>query len=167
MGTHKRPRRFFICATLPRVQLALMGYGTSGVRSSGALNPTEIAIETMTTSKSGREARLVLESGKAAIKALREESAEALDRLQDYTERFEVWQREWKGASAERETLARRDAEIGRRIAEQHATVIQLAQRLRDSMEHSLKNLRGWTKGLRAYVDHFPKRLGTMKPRKG
>jgi|GEM_PF-1388577 len=121
----------------------------------------------MTTPKGSREARLVLESGKATIKALREGAPEALDQLQDYSDRFEVWQREWRGASPARMAMTRRDAEIGRRIAEQHATVIELTQELRDSMEHSLRNLRGWTKGLRAYVDHFPKRLGTMRPRKG
>jgi hypothetical protein len=34
-------------------------------------------------------------------------------------------------------------------------------------VESSLKSLRGWNRGLKAYIDHFPKQLGTIRPRKG
>ena len=53
------------------------------------------------------------------------------------------------------------------RVAKQHATIIELAERMLSSVERSLKDLKGWSKGIRAYVDHLPKRVSTMKARKG
>lgn len=121
----------------------------------------------MVAAKTEASAELVLERGKGLIKALREGTPEALDQLQEYTECFEEWQKGWKKGPAGSGKLSRAEMDLGNRIAKQHATVIGLAEELMGSFEQSLKNLRGWSKGLRAYIDHYPKRLGTIKPRKG
>ena len=121
----------------------------------------------MVAAKTEASAELVLESGKELIKALRDGTPDALDQLQEYTECIEVWQKGWKRGSVGAVKLSRSEMELGNRIAKQHATVIALAEEMMESVEHSLKNLRGWSKGLRAYIDHYPKRLGTIKPRKG
>jgi oligoribonuclease NrnB/cAMP/cGMP phosphodiesterase (DHH superfamily) len=109
-------------------------------------------------------AKLVLESGKALVKALRSGDTESLDQLEAYTAQFDQWQRSWAKGDVK---LTAREAEFGRRIAEQHALVIELATELKRSVENSLKSLRGWNRGLKAYIDHFPKQLGTIRPRKG
>jgi len=109
-------------------------------------------------------ARLVLDSGKALVKALRAGDSDSLEQLEAYTAQFEQWQRSWGKGEA---SLTAREADIGRKIAEQHACVIELATEMKRSVENSLKSLRGWNRGLKAYIDHFPKQLGTIRPRKG
>jgi hypothetical protein len=109
-------------------------------------------------------AKLVLESGKALVKALRAGDTDSLEQLEAYTAQFDQWQRTWATGEAK---LTSREAEIGRRIAEQHSLVIELATEMKRSVESSLKSLRGWNRGLKAYIDHFPKQLGTIRPRKG
>jgi hypothetical protein len=121
----------------------------------------------MVAAKTEASAELVLERGRELTRALRAGAPEALDQLQEYTECFEAWQKGWKKGAAGAVKLSRAEVELGNRIAKQHATVIGLAEELMGSFEQSLKNLRGWSKGLRAYIDHYPKRLGTIKPRKG
>jgi hypothetical protein len=109
-------------------------------------------------------AKLVLESGKGLVKSLRDGNNESLDQLEAYTALFDQWQRTWaKGDPG----LTAREAEFGRRIAEQHALLIELTAEVQRSVESSLKSLRGWNRGLKAYIDHFPKQLGTIRPRKG
>lgn len=121
----------------------------------------------MVSPKSEGSAELVLELGAELIKALRDNTPDALDQLDRYTECFEQWQKGWKKNQAGAAKVSRAELEIGKRIAKQHATVIVFAEEMMESMEHSIKNLRGWSKGLRAYIDHFPKRMGTIRPRKG
>ena len=109
-------------------------------------------------------ARLVLESGRGLVKALRAGDEAVLEQLEAYTAQFEQWQRSWGKGPVK---LTAREADIGRRIADQHATIIELATEMARSVENSLKSLRGWNRGLKAYIDHFPKQLGTIRPRKG
>lgn len=109
-------------------------------------------------------ARLVLESGRALVKALRAGDTDSLEQLEAYTAQFDQWQRSWAKGQVK---FTAREADIGRRIAEQHALVIELATEMKSSVENSLKSLRGWNRGLKAYIDHFPKQLGTIRPRKG
>ncbi len=109
-------------------------------------------------------AKLVLESGRVLVKALRSGDTDTLEQLEAYTASFENWQRGWAKGQAK---FTAREAEMGRRIAEQHALVIELTTEMKRSVESSLKSLRGWNRGLKAYIDHFPKQLGTIRPRKG
>lgn len=109
-------------------------------------------------------AKLVLEAGKVLVKALRSGDTESLDQLEAYTAQFDQWQRTWAMSEAK---LTAREADLGKRIAEQHALVIELTAEMKRSVENSLKSLRGWNRGLKAYIDHFPKQLGTIRPRKG
>lgn len=119
---------------------------------------------TRDTTETGRN---VLALGKAAIKALSEGAPEALEELERYSDSFEAWQASWKGQAAGRASFSSKEAEIGRRIAEQHATVLELTQQMKEAVEQSLRSLRGRSKGIRAYIDHLPKQIGTMRPRKG
>lgn len=97
-------------------------------------------------------------------KSLRESDPEALDRLDEYTDAFDAWHRSWADRAG---SFSGREREIGERIAEQHATVLKLTEGMLRSVEQSLKELRGWSKGIRAYMDHFPKQVSTMRTRKG
>lgn len=109
-------------------------------------------------------AKLVLESGIRLIRALRAGDTDSLEQLEAYTAQFDRWQRSWGKSQVK---LTAREADIGRKIAEQHVIVIELATEMKRSVESSLKSLRGWNRGLKAYIDHFPKQLGTIRPRKG
>jgi hypothetical protein len=121
----------------------------------------------MVAAKNEGVAESVLALGKELIKALRDSTPDALEQLEQYTDRFELWQKGWKKNQSGAAKVSRAELELGKRIAKQHATVIVLAEEMMESVEHSLKNLRGWSKGLRAYIDHYPKRMGTIRPRKG
>lgn len=98
------------------------------------------------------------------VKSLRDSNPDALELLDEYTECFESWQRSWKATGS---SFSESEREIGQRIADQHGTVIELTEQMILSVEKSLKELRGWSKGIRAYMDHFPKQVSTIKPRKG
>jgi hypothetical protein len=108
--------------------------------------------------------REMLELGTRVVKSLRESSPDALDLLDEYTESFDLWKRSWMGPGG---SFSAKEREIGERIAKQHATVLELTEEMLRSVEKSLKDLRGWSKGIRAYMDHFPKQVSTIKARKG
>ena len=119
---------------------------------------------TSTTSEAGRE---VLALGKAVLKAFKEGGPEVIEDLERYMDAFEEWQKTWNKAPAGKVQFSAKEEEIGRRIADQHATVIMQTEEMKKAVEQSLKNLRGWSKSIRAYIDHLPKQIGTMRPRKG
>jgi hypothetical protein len=109
-------------------------------------------------------AKALLGLGTRVVKALEESSPEALDYLDDYTEAFDKWQSSWE---SEKRVVTGATRELGEQIAQQHATVVALTEEMLHSVEQSLRELRGWSKGIRAYMDHFPKQVSTMKTRKG
>jgi hypothetical protein len=119
----------------------------------------------MATNKNqGESAKEVLALGRRVVKALRDSDPEVLEVLDEYTRAFDVWRSAWAPPGAQ---LSARDRELGERIAEQHATVVELTESMLRSVEQSLRELRGWSKGIRAYMDHFPKQVSTMRTRKG
>jgi hypothetical protein len=109
-------------------------------------------------------AKALLALGKRVAKALRDSDPEVVDLLDEYTEAFDIWRGSWARGGKQ---LSARDREVGERIAEQHAGVIELTESMLQTVEQSLKDLRGWSKGIRAYMDHFPKQVSTMRTRKG
>lgn len=54
-----------------------------------------------------------------------------------------------------------------RRVLKQHDQVLFLAEKMKAQITDSLKNVRKKGKSLNAYVDGYPKRISTMKSRKG
>ena len=122
----------------------------------------------MTTGKTPLDAgKTVLQLGAVAVRALREGAPEALEYLEQYSDSFEQWQKSWKRADQNTVKFSAKEREIGERIAAQHATVLELTEDMYRSLEDSLKDLRGWTKGIRAYMDHLPKKISTIRTRKG
>lgn len=122
----------------------------------------------MATGKTSLDAgKNVLQLGALAVRALREGSPEALEQLEQYTESFETWQKSWKRTAQSPVNFSAKEREIGERIAAQHATVLELTEEMFRSLEGSLKDLRGWTKGIRAYMDHLPSKISTIRTRKG
>jgi hypothetical protein len=111
------------------------------------------------------EAKALLKLGLDTARSLKASNPEALDRLDQYTDAFEKWQMGLSPLSSCELSSAQR--RVMERVAKQHATIIGLAEGMLVSVERSLKDLKGWSKGIRAYVDHLPKRVSTMKARKG
>jgi hypothetical protein len=111
--------------------------------------------------------KVVLQQGVSLVRALKDGSPEALDMLEEYTQSFEDWQKTWKRTGSSAPKFSVKEREIGERIASQHATVLELAEEMSRSLEESLKGLRGWNKGIRAYMDHLPSKISTIRSRKG
>ena len=109
--------------------------------------------------------KAVMKLGLAAAAALKNSHPEALDLLDQYTDAFEKWQKGMSRLSSPE--LSSEERRLMERVARQHGKVIELAESMLASVERSLKDLKGWSKGIRAYVDHLPKRVSTMKARKG
>jgi hypothetical protein len=121
----------------------------------------------MSSQRPSSEARVVLDLGKTLIASLEEASPAALDELERYCDLFAKWENGWKRGRDGAVALSAKDIELGRRIVAQHATVIKLTEEMRASVDRSLKSLRVRGKGLRAYTDHLPKRISTIRTRRG
>ncbi len=117
------------------------------------------------SARSANEAKVVLQLGKELIQWLESSSPESLDGLERYCDAFAAWQASWKKRPDGTVGLSAKDADLGRRIVAQHATVLRLTEEMRAEVDRSLKSLRVRGKGLRAYTDHLPKRISTMKRR--
>lgn len=120
------------------------------------------------------QSRTVLDSGRAlmslgalVVKALKEESPEALDQLDEYSALFDEWQKTWKRGVGGGVQFSAKELEVGKRIAVQHDEVLELTEKMYRSVQDSLKGLRSRSKGIRAYLDHFPSRISTIRTRKG
>jgi hypothetical protein len=105
------------------------------------------------------EAQKVIQAGQAAIEALSDNSGNVVECVEAYADAFDSWEQGRKLQSA--------DKELGVRIADQHATIMMLTESVKGDAATALKELREKGKGLRAYTDVFPKRISTMKPKKG
>jgi hypothetical protein len=121
----------------------------------------------MSAARPSSEGKVVLELGRALLISLEEASPAALDELEQYCDAFADWEKSWKRSLDGRGQLPLKEIELGRRIVAQHGKVIELAEEMRTHVDRSLKTLRARGKGLRAYTDHLPKRISTIKTRKG
>jgi hypothetical protein len=106
-------------------------------------------------------------SGGKLVKALKEGAPDALDQLDEYTALFDTWQKTWVRGARGEVRFAPKELAVGKRIAEQHETVLALTEKMYRSVEESLRGLRGRSKGIRAYLDHFPSKISTIRARKG
>jgi hypothetical protein len=121
----------------------------------------------MAASKSNAfDGTALIQLGAEAANALKRSDPEALELLERYTHAFDKWQVGWqkKGSPSD---LSAKDRDIMRRVANQHSAIVELTEEMLGSVERSLKELKGWSKGIRAYVDHLPKRVSTIKTRRG
>jgi len=119
----------------------------------------------MSGTRPSSEAKVVFELGKALIASLEEASPNALEELERYCDAFADWENHWKRRLDGKVDFSAKEAEWGKRIVAQHGTVIRLTEEMRAAVDRSLKNLRVRGKGLRAYTDHLPRRISTMKRR--
>jgi hypothetical protein len=112
------------------------------------------------------DGKALIQIGAETARALKSSAPEALDLLERYTLAFDKWQVRWqkKGSLSD---LPAKDRDIIRRVANQHSAIVELTEEMLGSVERSLKELKGWSKGIRAYVDHLPKRVSTIKTRRG
>lgn len=111
-------------------------------------------------------ARDLLNLGAHVVKALKDDSIEALDLLDEYTENFDKWQKTWS-SSGRGVSVPAREHDLAKRVAQQHEQVLELTEKMYRSVQDSLKGLRGRAKGIRAYLDQFPSRISTIRTRKG
>lgn len=122
-------------------------------------------------SKSGNvdsvQLKALLELGKRAVAAMRDGSLESLDILEEYVRNFDSWEASWREGRAKSKEIPPKQREMATRIAHQHTQIIRLANELRSEMDESLKSLRVKGRGLKAYMDHLPQRVSTIKTRKG
>ncbi len=113
----------------------------------------------MNISRPSSEVQQLFQTGQAAIEALSSNASDAVEYVEAYVEAFDTW--------AELEELGPADQELGIRIADQHATIMMLLESAKGEVAAALVDLREKGKGLRAYTDAFPRRISTMKPKKG
>jgi hypothetical protein len=116
---------------------------------------------------SSQIAKQLLALGAEVVTALKDNTPEALDRIDEYTNLFDQWQRSWSKIEKGQLRLSAKDQAIGKRIADQHSTVLELTEKMYRSVEESLRGVRGRSKGIRAYLDHFPSKISTIRTRKG
>jgi hypothetical protein len=113
----------------------------------------------MDVSRPSSEAQQVIQTGQAAIEALSTNATDAVECVEAYVDAFDAWERSDMPLSSEQE--------LGVRIADQHATIMKLLDSVKGEAAAALVELREKGKGLRAYTDVFPRRISTMKPKKG
>ena len=109
----------------------------------------------------------LLAQGKKLIELLEERSADGLAELESYVEAVAVWEAGIRRLSRIEGAPQLVDKESGERVAVQHARVVELAETMKDQVARSLRSLRIRGRGIRAYTDHYPKRISTIRPKKG
>lgn len=107
----------------------------------------------------------LLKRADEVLKAFQESSPDAVDRLEQYIAAFDALYGEG-GAELESADIGASEEDL-RRLANLHAEILELAGSAKEEVNHSLRSLRTKGKGLRAYTDHYPKRISTIRPRKG
>jgi hypothetical protein len=83
--------------------------------------------------------------------------------LERYVDEFDRWNTRWTDSSTDK-SLSIKDAE---KILDVHEAVCLCAQQMTVEAGQSMKNMRGWSKGIRAYIDHFPSKISTTRGKKG
>ena len=121
----------------------------------------------MASTRTVSESKALLDLGKKAIAAMRENSVEALDVLGEYVDGFTAWETTWKSRRGVASILSAKDQDVGRRIANQHKAILRLAEEMKANLDESLRGLRVKERGLKAYIGQLPQRISTMRGRKG
>jgi len=88
-------------------------------------------------------------------------SGELLVKFDLYTELFEKWH---AGVDDLAQALSLPE---GVELLDVHAAVLERAQEVQGEVAKALKGLRCRGKGILAYTDTLPKRIGTIRPLKG
>ena len=88
---------------------------------------------------------------------------ETLEGIVRYSEAFEKWADEFLGPH--KDVLASKRAEL-KELQVLHAQVIARAEQLKSRVSQAMRKLKKKGKGILAYTDTFPKRIGSMRPRK-
>ena len=108
----------------------------------------------------------IIRQGEELVGLLSDQDISALEQLDAFIDAFGVWEKDWRGRIA----VAPKDKDliaIGKEVGELHGEVLRLAGVLKESIATSLRSLRRKGKGLIAYADHLPKRISTIRTRKG
>ena len=108
----------------------------------------------------------IIRQGEELVALLSDNDSASLEKLDAFIEAFSVWEKDW----ASRVASTPKDKElaaIGREVAVLHGEVLRLAGLMKESIGTSLRSLRKKGKGLIAYADHLPKRISTIRTRKG
>jgi hypothetical protein len=121
----------------------------------------------MPSARTPSGSRNLLKLGKDVVSSLQDRTAECPDILERYVGLFSEWESSWKGDGSRERAVSSKDIELGKRIAAQHALIVRLTAEMMREMEDSLKSLRVKGRGLKAYIDHLPQRVSTIKARKG
>ena len=101
--------------------------------------------------------------GTTILVKFKERDGDVLPLLEQYVELFDTWERLWSSSDAEEFE----NRQVGERILILHDEILNVARALSNEAESSLKGIRGWSKGIRAYIDHFPSKISTRRGRKG
>lgn len=101
--------------------------------------------------------------GATILEKFKAREGDVLPLLEEYVELFDTWNCLWSSSSAESPEY-RQAAE---RLLTLHEEIVNIGRTLSDETETSLKGVRGWSKGIRAYLDHFPSKVSTRRGRKG
>ncbi len=124
----------------------------------------DLSVNTDSLVQGGRD---VLQLGARALEAVNGRSADAVDVLESYSEALSAWQIAFQSVTADGQALSSDQLDVAKLISEQHNSVVEAARDLHGDLGNAVKNLGGWMRGVRAYTDHLPKRLSTIKPQKG
>lgn len=103
------------------------------------------------------------ELGTTLLAKFQAQEDDVLPLLEEYVELFDAWERVWSSAEAGRPE----SRHAGERILLLHQEIMNVARALSNEAESSLKGIRGWSKGIRAYIDHLPSKISTRRGRKG
>lgn len=101
--------------------------------------------------------------GRRLLAKFKEREEDVLPLLEEYVDLFDTWERVWL-ADQGGDTKHRK---VGESILNLHGEIISVARSLSEDTENSLKGIRGWSKGIRAYIDHFPSKISTRRGKKG
>ena len=95
-----------------------------------------------------------------------DDSEVALEKIEEYTEKFSSWYNE-HFASLEEGDIQEDVISLLQQLNEQHGKVLALAEDLRESITDDRRELKRKGKGIMAYIDTLPKRLSLRRTRKG
>lgn len=104
--------------------------------------------------------------GALAIGALEGELSDALvdERLIEF---FSAFERSGAFFSGDYVEVTEADKELLRRVISQHHEIEKLVENQMRSIDQRLKESKAWIKGVRVYLDSYPKSVSTIKSRRG
>ena len=120
----------------------------------------------MVASRRAKPDSAIIQQGASVLELLTDKDPAALDAIDSYIESFTQWHAGWKARLSEHPADKELKA-VGAEVAKQHSEVLRLAGELKESIAASLRSLKRKGKGLIAYSDKLPKRISTIRPRKG